>query len=470
MPSVNFNRIDKIRVKGYKSIVDEAIELRPLTILAGANSSGKSSIMQPLLLLKQTLEEKNSAIPLFLPGENVSLTQYEQIRPKFWSATEKNEFEIGVQNKFLQATSTFYFDNKAQRVDISKTEFDFTPYAEQSKHEKFRGVNFCFCKDMSRSAIQNIVNKHEDKFRGFDRKKTYKVKEESCFLAIKPEKPSNKGAVFQDNQDDAIRFAGVFDYDLQGIIHLPGLRGDPSKRTFLRRPITPLQANDETTYFFKGKFPDYTASLIETWEKEGNGRFELLEKYVKNLRLATTVSTRREKESFLEIVVGWHPTEEPKAEGEMVNIADVGCGVSQVLPILTALVAAKESQIVYIEQPAIHLHPKAAVALASVIADAARRGVMVVIETHCALLLLAIQTIISQLTSDDNLKPKDVALYWFEKIKNPADGIVGATKISRGGMDENGAYGAWPVDFGRITMELQTQFMDAFEAKERSIK
>jgi predicted ATPase len=49
--------ITEIAVCGYKSIYEECqIEVRSLTILAGANSSGKSSIMQPLLLMKQTLE------------------------------------------------------------------------------------------------------------------------------------------------------------------------------------------------------------------------------------------------------------------------------------------------------------------------------------------------------------------------------------------------------------------------------
>ena len=49
--------ITKIAVSGFKSLAEEcAIDIRPLTILAGANSSGKSSIMQPLLMLKQTLE------------------------------------------------------------------------------------------------------------------------------------------------------------------------------------------------------------------------------------------------------------------------------------------------------------------------------------------------------------------------------------------------------------------------------
>lgn len=49
--------ITGISVRGYKSLYEEcSVEIRPLTIIAGANSSGKSSIMQPLLLLKQTLE------------------------------------------------------------------------------------------------------------------------------------------------------------------------------------------------------------------------------------------------------------------------------------------------------------------------------------------------------------------------------------------------------------------------------
>ncbi len=49
--------ITEISVQGFKSLYEESrIEIRPLTILAGANSSGKSSIMQPLLLMKQTLE------------------------------------------------------------------------------------------------------------------------------------------------------------------------------------------------------------------------------------------------------------------------------------------------------------------------------------------------------------------------------------------------------------------------------
>jgi predicted ATPase len=43
----------KLSIEGYKSIADKCtIEFNGLTVLAGANSSGKSSFMQPLLLIK----------------------------------------------------------------------------------------------------------------------------------------------------------------------------------------------------------------------------------------------------------------------------------------------------------------------------------------------------------------------------------------------------------------------------------
>src|SRR5436309_14382929 len=67
--------ITKISVAGFKSIVEEqSIEVRPLTILAGANSSGKSSIMQPLLLLKQTLEASYDPGALRIDGTYVRFT------------------------------------------------------------------------------------------------------------------------------------------------------------------------------------------------------------------------------------------------------------------------------------------------------------------------------------------------------------------------------------------------------------
>src|ERR1700688_2727147 len=85
--------ITRITVQGFKSLRDEtSIRIKPLTILAGANSSGKSSIMQPLLLLKQTLDAPYDPGSLKIDGENVKFTSADQ----FLSGKAGNlDIEIG---------------------------------------------------------------------------------------------------------------------------------------------------------------------------------------------------------------------------------------------------------------------------------------------------------------------------------------------------------------------------------------
>ncbi|GAA4363201.1 hypothetical protein GCM10023185_31730 [Hymenobacter saemangeumensis] len=135
----------------------------------------------------------------------------------------------------------------------------------------------------------------------------------------------------------------------------------------------------------------------------------------------------------------------------MVNIADVGIGVSQVLPILVALIAAQEGQIVYVEQPELHLHPRAQVVMAELLAEAANRGVRVIVETHSSLLLLTVQTLIAE----NKIKNTDVGLHWF------ARDAKGATQVEYKQPDEDGSYGEWPEDFGDVEMKAQREYLDA---------
>src|SRR5438045_1943312 len=90
--------ITGIAVRGFKSLYDESrIEVRPLTILAGANSSGKSSIMQPLLLLKQTLDATYDPGPLLLDGPNVQFTSVAQLLSSVGGKPPAGDFTIGIE-------------------------------------------------------------------------------------------------------------------------------------------------------------------------------------------------------------------------------------------------------------------------------------------------------------------------------------------------------------------------------------
>src|SRR5436309_15626944 len=89
--------ITHITVAGFKSIGQEqSIEIRPLTLLAGANSSGKSSIMQPLLLLKQTLEETYDPGALLLHGPNVKFTFVDQLLSRMGRGKTSDTLVLGI--------------------------------------------------------------------------------------------------------------------------------------------------------------------------------------------------------------------------------------------------------------------------------------------------------------------------------------------------------------------------------------
>ena len=115
----NAKGITKISVSGYKSLYDEcSIEVRPLTILAGANSSGKSSIMQPLLLMKQTLEATYDPGALLLNGPNVKFTSATQLFSKISGIKPNNKFTVGIGIENDQIISNVFTTHKKEAIEI----------------------------------------------------------------------------------------------------------------------------------------------------------------------------------------------------------------------------------------------------------------------------------------------------------------------------------------------------------------
>ncbi len=150
------------------------------------------------------------------------------------------------------------------------------------------------------------------------------------------------------------------------------------------------------------------------------------------------------------------PKSKDDTTSDLVNIADVGVGVSQTLPVLVALLAAEPGQIVYIEQPEIHLHPKAQYKLATVIAEASKRGVLAVIETHSDILIRGVQTLVAQ----GSLDPSLIKLHWFSR--SPEDG---STTVTCAELDENGSFGDWPEDFDETALHAEKAYLDAVETR-----
>jgi len=433
--------ITRITVAGFKSISEEqSIEIAPLTILAGANSSGKSSIMQPLLLFKQTLEANYDPGALRIDGPNVKFTSTDQFLCHVETNEHEAEFHVGIEagNK---AITTYFKKYRGKGLDVQHMS-----YIAGSKKRILRvgmtqkqilSNNFSFLESSSVTTSQIYEKNFE-----------WTVDRNRCFLK----------AILKDEEGHSqnLRSFRVADFSpsedvepfIREVIHLPGLRGNP-ERTY---PVTAVGS------MFPGTFENYVASVIAHWQTD-KSKIETLSKDLEKLGLTWKVAAKSLNDTQVELQVGRMIHGARGNARDMVSIADVGFGVSQTLPVLVALLAAKPHQLVYLEQPEIHLHPRAQTAMAEVLADAANRGVHVVVETHSSLLLLGVQTLVAQ----GKLAPNKVKLHWFKRRAGD-----GATEITTADLDESGAFGDWPEDFDDVTLEAQSNYLDAAEAPART--
>ena len=391
--------IRELSVKGFKSFADEQrLEIRPLTLLAGANSSGKSSALQPLLLLKQTLENSFDPGPLLLDGPHVRFTSASQLLTHSGGRQVCEEFEVSIAVGNQSLTDVF-----RRRAD-----------------EKF---------DLARMTYSAGL-------RTLSLEPGGKVIRNRCFLGLAPEGSITSGIPILPRTDD-------FDRVLRSILHVPGLRGNPL-RTY---PTT------DVGRYFQGTFENYAASIIAAWQQAGDDRLNRLSDALCRLGLTWRIRANPVDATRVELLVGRLPRQK-NGKDDLVNIADVGFGVSQVVPVLVALLAAEPGHLIYLEQPELHLHPRAQRELASLLAEAAEKGARIVAETHSSILLLATQTLVAQ----GKLAADLVQLHWFTRD------VSGSTQVTSGELDRLGAYGDWPEDFGEVQMEADDRYLTAVES------
>jgi hypothetical protein len=422
--------INRITVAGFKSIVQEqSIEIRPLTILAGANSSGKSSIMQPVLLLKQTLEATYDPGALLLNGPNMRFTSVEQLLSHTSSDETRDSFCVGIEIAPGAGVKTCFKRGKGLGFDVEETTYS----PEKGLYRLHR--------NMSRSAIRSLLDRVNTRLPldATTLANTAIVNRNRCFLRLYVKLEDGDVSI----PVPLIRNEGYLQESLQEVIHLPGLRGNP-ERTY---PVTAVGST------FPGTFENYVASVILHWQREGDAQvLNRLYDDLRRLRLTGKVVARPIGDTQVELLVNRFL--QGNAE-DMVSIADVGFGVSQTLPVVVALHTAKSGQLVYIEQPEIHLHPRAQFAMAEILADAAIAGKRLVIETHSSLLLLGIQTLVAE----KKLPPELVKLHWFTQQED------GSTQISSADLDKTGAFGDWPEDFADVELNSESRYLDAAEAR-----
>jgi hypothetical protein len=433
------SRIAAVSVCGYKSIVEKRrIELRPLTLLAGANSSGKSSMMQPLLLLKQTLEASYDPGPLLLNGPNVRFTSVDQLLSRVKGGACSSEFSVGLEAGDGSSVELRFSRSEERGFDIRSMEYS---YGQKEAGTLFPGMTE---EQIRRFLPPGTRQTYELMAKMQGATMQWKVVRNRCLLYVYWDMRSpESGAV----EDVAMLPVHLPDAAIRSVIHLPGLRGNP-ERTY---PTTAVAGD------FPGEFQKYVASIVSQWQdSKEKTDFKKLAANLEELGLTWKVEAKRVDDTQVELLVGRLPRGQRGGARDLVNIVDVGFGVSQTLPVLVALLVAKPGQLVYLEQPELHLHPRAQTRLASVLAEAARRGVIVVAETHSALLLRSVQTLVAE----SELSPDLVKLHWFRRRDED-----GATEVDSSDLDDRGRFAEeWPEDFDNVALKAEADYLDAVEA------
>lgn len=141
--------ITKWRISNFKSIREAPeLELGPLTIFAGANSSGKSTFIQSVLLIAQTLAHKVGSRSVVLNGAFTSLGQFddlkssnstsEQITIKCTCRPLKESRGIGFDLARLGNRSGAIFDQGGSRLEEVSCEISFDADASSPQRDLFQ--------------------------------------------------------------------------------------------------------------------------------------------------------------------------------------------------------------------------------------------------------------------------------------------------------------------------------------------
>lgn len=119
---------------------------------------------------------------------------------------------------------------------------------------------------------------------------------------------------------------------------------------------------------------------------------------------------------------------------------NVGFGISYVLPIVVSLLSARAGELIIIENPESHIHPKGQAELGKLIALVAQNDVQIIVETHSDHILNGIRVAVKE----NNIDKNKVISFYFAKEFEPTEQYSRITDIE---IDRNGTLSEYPPNF-----------------------
>ncbi len=431
--------LKRLAFTNFKTWASADLVCGRVTGLFGTNSSGKTSILQFLLLLKQTREATDRAVSLALNGPFVELGT---ILDAIHAHDERRRLELSLE--FERDSELRLLDpagpnlapiarGGSVRVGASVGVHRKAPLASMLQYT-LGGAAFALAHRSGKEADFDLTANVAGSDFGFIRTRG---RPWALPGPVKSYAFPDQARTYFQNAGFLSDLEASYESALDRVFYLGPLREYP-KRDYLWARSRPSDVGQNGA-----KAIDAILAATDAGEKRNlrpKGRLlpfqEMIAYWLREMGLIHGFRVA-------EIAEGsnrWQARVVTRPNQAEVLLTDVGFGVSQVLPVITLLQYVPEGSTVILEQPEIHLHPLAQAGLADVIVNAAtHRKVQVILESHSEHLLLRLQRRIAEeaIASDDvklyfcdapngtsTLTPLEVDM--FGNIRNWPDRFMGA--------------------------------------------
>lgn len=361
--------INYITLRNFKVYPKLDLDLRRFTLLTGVNGTGKSSVIQSLLLLRQShLSGALECGQLSLNGELADIGT-----PQDLLFVDAADDEVAIAVRFGDSMFKFSF-----AVEFDEMVDDHRLRPNQENHKVAR---------LMREFSSNELLDDGGLFQ---------------YLCAERYGPRTSMPMSHSSAAFGLGRHGEFTWH------------------FLARHGTTLLLRPEDKRFAKD-VPERLIDQVDRWLQEisPGAHLELEPVRAADLMLAGFAFDRSKD-----------------VRTRAFRTTNVGFGLTYVLPVLTALLAAPRGALVVIENPEAHLHPRGQTRLGQLCARAAADGVQVIIETHSEHIMDGARIDVRSGVLD----PADAAFHYFERRE-------GMARVTTPIIDREGRLSEWPDGF-----------------------
>ena len=418
--------LTEFALKNFKALKDVSLSLGRINVLIGPNGTGKSSVLQALALLKQSIGE----LKLVTSGEALDLGNYEDI-------VHRRMKETPIEFRLVTPVCDVRVGPKSFRYVARFKEAVYDARFDRSGLHSHRlhvgGLDPGIVASWGRVAGAEVRPREVD----------------LRFGTMKLDAPAEVGRGIQisgwsllsgvdESTAQAARaaFNSVFmaiESVLRQTYVIPPIRG-------FDKPAYPLQ-QEPVDDFFTARGPEEQASHV-------------LSTIAYRRELEEAISEFSERALGLRMRVKLIPDKRVSAEaynGSGTNLVNEGFGANQLMVLLAQMVIAPEDSLLGIEEPEIHLHPRAQAALAEIFVEfVTSQRKQVILTTHNEHILMGLLTQVAR----GRLNAEDLRIYYFEK-DNAGAANAELLELDGRGRLKGGLKGFFEANIGELENYLQ---------------